>query len=63
MKLCRWDANKEQNTQEVYIDFLNKKKGFTKDRKTFSGAKAYESAVSWAKKNFDKFDPDMIKFK
>jgi hypothetical protein len=43
---------------KVYIDFLNKEKGFKKDRKYF---KSYEEARKWALKNFDKFDPDMIK--
>lgn len=44
---------------KVYIDFLNKKKGFSQDRIKFN---SYEEAVKWAKKNFDKFDPDMIKY-
>lgn len=43
---------------KVYIDFLNKEKGFKKDRKYF---KSYEEARKWALKNFDKFHPDMIK--
>ena len=45
---------------EVYIEFLNKEKGFKKDVKNF---KSYEEAVKWAKGNFEKFNPDMIKFK
>ena len=45
---------------EVYIEFLNKEKGFKKDVKHF---KSYEEAVKWAKGNFEKFNPDMIKFK
>jgi hypothetical protein len=47
------------NEEKVYIDFLNKKKGFKQDRIKFN---SYEDAVKWAKKNFDKFDPDMIKY-
>ena len=47
------------NEEKVYIDFLNKKKGFRQDRIKFN---SYESAVKWAKKNFEKFNPDMIKF-
>ena len=47
------------NEDKVYIDFLNKKKGFKQDRIKFN---SYEDAVKWAKKNFDKFDPDMIKY-
>jgi len=45
--------------ETVYIDYLNKKKGFKQDRIKF---KSYEDAVKWAKKNFEKFDPDMIKY-
>jgi len=45
---------------EVYIEFLNKEKGFKKDVKHFN---SYNEAVEWAKKNFDKFSPDMIKRK
>jgi hypothetical protein len=40
-------------------DFLNKKKGFKQDRIKFN---SYEDAVKWARKNFDKFSPDMIKY-
>jgi hypothetical protein len=47
------------NEEKVYIDFLNKKKGFKQDRIKFN---SYEDAVKWAKKNFEKFSPDMIKF-
>ena len=48
------------DTEEVYIEFLNKEKGFKKDTKYFN---SYEEAVEWAKENFDKFNPDMIKYK
>jgi hypothetical protein len=47
------------NEEKVYIDFLNKKKGFRQDRIKFN---SYEDAVKWAKKNFEKFNPDMIKY-
>lgn len=47
------------NEEKVYIDFLNKKKGFKQDRIRFN---SYEAAVKWAKKNFERFHPDMIKF-
>ena len=47
------------NEEKVYIDFLNKKKGFRQDRIKFN---SYEEAVKWARKNFDKFSPDMIKY-
>ena len=45
--------------EKVYIDYLNKKKGFKQDRIKF---KSYEDAVKWANKNFEKFNPDMIKY-
>lgn len=48
------------DTEEVYIEFLNKEKGFKKDTKYFN---SYEEAVEWAKQNFEKFNPDMIKYK
>jgi|694.fasta_scaffold00038_64 hypothetical protein len=47
------------NEDKVYIDFLNKKKGFKQDRIKFN---SYEDAVKWARKNFEKFNPDMIKY-
>jgi hypothetical protein len=47
------------NEEKVYIDFLNKKKGFKQDKIKFT---SYEAAVKWAKKNFDNFNPDMIKY-
>lgn len=43
---------------EYYIDYLNKKKNFQKDRKYFE---SYEKARQWALRNFEKFSPDMIK--
>jgi hypothetical protein len=56
-----WDKLQTEsvNEEKVYIDFLNKKKGFKQDRIKFN---SYEDAVKWAKKNFDKFDRDMIKY-
>lgn len=45
--------------EKVYIEFLNKKKGFKQDKKYF---KSYEEAVKWARKNFERFDADMIKY-
>lgn len=48
------------DTEEVYIEFLNKEKGFKKDIKNFN---SYEEAVKWARENFEKFNPDMIKYK
>jgi hypothetical protein len=45
--------------QKVYIDFLNKEKNFRQDRKYFD---SYAEAERWAKKTFERFDPDMIKY-
>jgi hypothetical protein len=47
------------NEEKVYIDYLNKAKGFKQDRIKFN---SYEDAVKWARNNFDKFSPDMIKY-
>jgi len=46
--------------EEVYINYLNKDKGFKPDMKIFD---SYQEAVNWGKKNFEKFDLDMIKYK
>jgi hypothetical protein len=56
-----WRTKKSEsvNEEKVYIDFLNKKKGFKQDRIRFN---SYEDAVKWAKKNFEKFNPDMIHY-
>jgi hypothetical protein len=51
--------NESVNEEKVYIDYLNKAKGFKQDRIKFN---SYEDAVKWAKKNFEKFSPDMIKY-
>jgi hypothetical protein len=54
------DGKKEEIKEEkVYIDYLNKQKGFKQDRIKFN---SYEEAVKWAKKNFEKFNSDMIKY-
>jgi hypothetical protein len=47
------------SNQSVHILFLNKNKGFQKDKKVF---KNYNDAVKWGKKNLDNFNLDMIKF-
>ena len=52
-------SKKVISEDKVYIDFLNKEKGFKQDRIKFN---SYEDAVKWARKNFDKFSPDMIKY-
>ena len=45
--------------EPVYIEFLNKEKGFKKDKKKFNN---YAEAEAWGKKNFERFDSDMIKY-
>ena len=49
----------EDEVTPVYIDFLNKEKGFKEDRIKFD---SYALAVKWAETNFDKFNHDMIKY-
>jgi hypothetical protein len=44
--------------QSFYIEYLNKDKGFKKDRKKFTD---YQKAVSYGKKNLSNFNMDMIK--
>lgn len=48
--------------EKVYINFMNKAKGFAIDCKIFSGKNAYENAVKWGKKNLDNFNHDMIHY-
>ena len=43
----------------VYIEYLNKDKNFQVDRIYFE---TYEQARAWALTNFEKFNPDMIKY-
>lgn len=45
---------------EAYIDYLNKKKGFKQDRKTFKGKNAIQDAEKWGRKNLENYHPDMI---
>lgn len=49
----------DENEEKVYIDFLNKDKGFQQDRIYFD---SYEDAVKWGRKNFERFDSDMIRY-
>ena len=45
--------------ERVYIEYLNKDKGFKRDRIEFD---SYKEAVEWGKKHFEKFNPDMINY-
>ena len=45
--------------EKIFIEYLNKNKGYVMDRKYFN---SYEEAESWARDNFDKFDNDYIKY-
>lgn len=54
----KYKVEREQKNQ-CYIDFLNKEKNFTRDRKEFL---TYEAAQKWALKNLEKFNPDMINY-
>tara|TARA_R110000751_G_scaffold307670_1_gene430524 strand:+ start:183 stop:2339 length:2157 start_codon:yes stop_codon:yes gene_type:complete len=44
---------------ECYIEYLNKDKGFKKDKKRFAN---YDKALSWGKKNLGNFNSDMIQY-
>jgi len=45
--------------EKVFIEYLNKDKGYKMDRKYFN---SYEEAERWARMNFDKFDTDYIRY-
>ena len=45
--------------EQVYIDYLNKEKGFKRDRIYFD---SYAEAVEWGRKNFERFNTDMINY-
>jgi len=45
--------------ERVYIEYLNKDKGFKRDRIEFD---SYKEAVEWGKKHFEKFNSDMINY-
>lgn len=44
--------------ETYYIEYLNKAKGFKKDRKDFD---SYELAKQWAIDNLGNYNPDMIR--
>lgn len=48
----------KKDSNQFYIDFLNKEKNFSVDRKYFD---THEDARRWALKNFDNYHLDMIK--
>jgi hypothetical protein len=58
-KVIKMFAESANGGKKIYIDFLNKKKGFKQDRIKFN---SYQDAVKWAKKNLEKFNHDMIKY-
>jgi len=45
--------------EKVFIEYLNKSKGYKMDRKYFN---SYQEAERWARDNFDKFDTDYIRY-
>jgi hypothetical protein len=55
-------GGKTDSDEVVYIEFLNAKKGFSKDKKYFRGETAYNDAVKWGRKNIGNFNMDMVKF-
>jgi hypothetical protein len=52
---------KEPETAPHYIEYLNKKKNFQKDKKEFKGDKGFETAKKWGQKNIPNFNIDMIR--
>jgi len=45
--------------EKVFIEYLNKDKGYKMDRKYFN---SYQQAERWARDNFDKFNTDYIRY-
>ena len=45
--------------EKVFIEYLNKSKGYKMDRKYFN---SYQEAERWARNNFDKFNTDYIRY-
>jgi len=50
------------NTDVFYIDFLNKEKGFKKDRIYFFGEGSGEKAKKWGEENIENFKGDMVTY-
>lgn len=48
-----------ENSNKVYVDFINAKKGYKPDRKYF---KTYEDAHKFVLKTFDRYDADAINY-
>ena len=46
---------------KVYIDFLNKKNNFKKDRIYFEGVSCINDAINWGQNNLDNFNMEMIR--
>jgi antirestriction protein/uncharacterized protein YcfJ len=55
----RFEQGGEVEQERVYIEYLNKDKGFKRDRIEFD---SYKEAVEWGKKHFEKFNSDMIRY-
>ena len=54
-----FDKGGEVADEQVYIDYMNKEKDFKQDRIYFN---TYAEAVEWGKKNFERFNNDMINY-
>jgi hypothetical protein len=46
------------SSPKYFIEFLNKKKGFSRDKKEFA---SYEDAIKWGRKNLENFNSDMVR--
>jgi DNA repair protein RadC len=56
----QWDSYESggSTNEKYFIEFLNKKKGFQRDRVYFD---SFSEAEDWGKKNLEKFNSDMIR--
>jgi hypothetical protein len=59
-KVANIEKVNKVDSEQVYIQFMNKDKAYTQDTKNFN---SYADAVSWGKENLDNFNLDMINYK
>ena len=50
---------RDNETETVYVKFLNKDNNFKEEKKCFN---SYKEAEKWCRKEFEKFNPDMISY-
>lgn len=59
LKMRKNTITKTLTNDKVYIDYLNKKNGYKLERIKFN---SYAKAVTWGKKNLEKFNYDIINY-